>query len=589
VLEGSGDHAKLGIPTGSLVSGSVTASTGTIHIRAAWRRAQDRFPIAEATVEGGKDQLSSLLDQLVIQLLAQAQIGPRHALARTATLSTGSLPAVKSFLSGERAFGEGRFSAAAQAFEHATVLDSTFALAQYRLGVSALWSEDYPLAAADAGTRALRHSATLSDRDRRLLRGFDGWRRGDRDSASSHFLSILASDHDNLEAWFQLGETLFHYNPSWGLPIAEARDAFRQVIRLDPDHWGALWHLAMLDAIEGRTSELDRHLDHLLQLGPQTDYVLEIGALRACAHRDPAARGKLLDALRTVGEGRLFDMAWRCAVYGRDLDGAELMGRVLLERHTMRWAEVQGRYLLAHIAMARGWRSRAYAQLDSLATLSPGMTLNGKTDFSLLPEVGASPQQLEELAQAWHNWRDRSKDLDFSYPLGRIEAARGRHDLAESLASQIETAPEEGGSLGLSHAKAQDVRATLAAHDGNPTRGLHWLEEPPPVVWFGVMVSSPSASRAPARFHLAEALASAGRLQEAQRWYASLSELSLYDLSYAPFAHLRRAELALRLADTAASAEQYARFLELWKDADPELQPLVAAARERLTRLSAHR
>jgi len=78
-------------------------------------------------------------------------------------------------------------------------------------------------------------------------------------------------------------------------------------------------------------------------------------------------------------------------------------------------------------------------------------------------------------------------------------------------------------------------------------------------------------------------------LQEALRWYGSLSELSPYDLAFAPFAHLRRAELDLRLADTTGSAEEYARFLELWKDADPELQPIVAAARERLTRLSAHR
>ena len=53
--------------------------------------------------------------------------------------------------------------------------------------------------------------------------------------------------------------------------------------------------------------------------------------------------------------------------------------------------------------------------------------------------------------------------------------------------------------------------------------------------------------------------------------------------------HLRRAALFLRLADTAATAQEYAGFLELWKDADPELQPIVTAVREKLTRLSAHR
>jgi len=591
VLSASRDgEAGLGaIAAGSVITGSVTTSERMLHVHAVWRRARDHSVISEATVEGGATELLPLLDHLAIELLAGAETGPRHALSRTAARSTNSVPALKAYLTGEQAFREGRFTAASQAFERATVLDSSFALAEYRLGVTALWSEDYPLAALDAGARALRHSGTLSHRDRRLLEGFDAWRRGGRDTAASRYLSVLATDHDNLEIWFQLGETLFHYNPSWGLPISEARDAFRQVVRIDPDHWGALWHLAMLDALEGHTSDMDRDLDHLIHLGANTDYVLEIAALRACAHRDATARSGLMQPFRATGEGRLYDMAWRCAVFGHDLDGAELMGRLLAERHTVRFAEIQGRSLLAYLAMARGKRTQALAQLDSLALLNPPLALAIRTDIALMPEARASNEQAEQLLRDWVIWRGKNKDPGFDSWLGRLEAELGHREAAMRVAAKLDSALEEPGSSRLSGALAEEVRALLALRQGNPTPALSQLNKGQPQVWFGLMVSSPRESRASGRFQSAEALAAVDRVPEALRWYQSLGELGPFDLAYLDSAHLRRAVLYLRQADTAASAQEYAGFLELWKDADPELQPIVTAARGKLTRLSAHR
>jgi len=39
-------------------------------------------------------------------------------------------------------------------------------------------------------------------------------------------------------------------------------------------------------------------------------------------------------------------------------------------------------------------------------------------------------------------------------------------------------------------------------------------------------------------------------------------------------------------SDSAHAAEFYREFVERWKNADPELQPRVAAARERLLKLT---
>jgi hypothetical protein len=42
-----------------------------------------------------------------------------------------------------------------------------------------------------------------------------------------------------------------------------------------------------------------------------------------------------------------------------------------------------------------------------------------------------------------------------------------------------------------------------------------------------------------------------------------------------------------RRGDRVRATHHYAKFVELWKDADPELQPKVADVRRRLARLTA--
>ena len=51
----------------------------------------------------------------------------------------------------------------------------------------------------------------------------------------------------------------------------------------------------------------------------------------------------------------------------------------------------------------------------------------------------------------------------------------------------------------------------------------------------------------------------------------------------------RLKELAEERGDWEKAAEYYARFVELWVDADPELQPRVQAAQQRLEEILAER
>ncbi len=56
-----------------------------------------------------------------------------------------------------------------------------------------------------------------------------------------------------------------------------------------------------------------------------------------------------------------------------------------------------------------------------------------------------------------------------------------------------------------------------------------------------------------------------------------------------PLAHERAANTYLQLGDTASAARHLSAFVELWRDADPELQGRVQAAARLLERLAAGR
>ncbi|MFQ5705586.1 MAG: tetratricopeptide repeat protein, partial [Gemmatimonadales bacterium] len=64
---------------------------------------------------------------------------------------------------------------------------------------------------------------------------------------------------------------------------------------------------------------------------------------------------------------------------------------------------------------------------------------------------------------------------------------------------------------------------------------------------------------------------------------------NLYELTWYPLALRRLGELHESLGHRDEAIDYYQRFIELWDEADPELQPQVQAARERLTGLVGER
>jgi tetratricopeptide (TPR) repeat protein len=167
------------------------------------------------------------------------------------------------------------------------------------------------------------------------------------------------------------------------------------------------------------------------------------------------------------------------------------------------------------------------------------------------------------------------------YTLGVLSLRLSDHAGASTASASLARLATSDSSEWFVRALDAELRARRAAHDGNPAEGLRILEavELGPVS-VGATNVVPFFAHAQHRYLRGELLAAVGRHAEAVRWFASLGALSVPESPFRAPAQLRQAELYERLGNNAEAAAHYARFLELWRDSDPELQPMVVAARQ---------
>jgi len=143
------------------------------------------------------------------------------------------LPALKGYLDAERNLRAARYDSAISGFQRAIEVDSSFALAYYRLAVAAMGVNRMGLL-GPAMERALALDQRLSERDRRLLAAFADLFRGTPDRAERQYREFLEGYPDDLEAQFQLGNLLYTYNAARGRSPAEAREQYMRVLQVDP-------------------------------------------------------------------------------------------------------------------------------------------------------------------------------------------------------------------------------------------------------------------------------------------------------------------------------------------------------------------
>ena len=576
---------------GLFVLGSVLEVGGELRIHAAlYESRKPDVPLAQASVDGDDEQIFDLVDRLASQLIGERGRGPAGRLNQLAALTTPSLPALKAYLAGEQLLRAGRPDSAAIAFERAVAQDTAFALAHYRRAIALEWSARFEEASV-AAQAAFRHAGRLQPAERALLAAFATYNSGRAAEAEAQYREILRAHPDNVEAWYQLGEVLFHYGPARGGSLRDSREPFQRALALDPANTDAALHLLDVTAAAQDWPTFDSLLAGS-RIGDST-FVLRRRAIRAFSVGSARERAQVYSELRDATDGSVLVAAWGLVAFSREIDGAERIARLLLDATRPAATRAFGHALLAQLALARGRWSLAERELAAAAPLDPVLALEYRAWMTTLPFVPASPPDLRGLRAALVAFdpgtavtraegtpvvrvHDDAHAALRLYLLGLVDARLGDSASVEQWASELERLPPVPNAPSFTGDLALGVRAQAVMARGNAAGALALLERMRGIGSLALVANSPFFAHANERWLRAEALVAAGRDREAMRWYESLGE-ARFDAAYVGAAQQRLTRLYVRLRDDPAAYAHRRRFEALWERADPP----VRAALER--------
>jgi len=583
---------------GRYVVGQILESGGRLSVTATLNvpGAPDR--VTTTTVEGTDQELFSMVDQLTTRLVAGLESSAEGRVRQLAALTTGSLPALRSYLDGERLLRAGQFTGALAAFEEATARDSTFALAHYRTSIAREWgSQTGATAAAEA---AYRHAARLSERDQLLVEAMWSWRRGNGVRAEDLYRTILGIWPDDVEAWYQLAEVLTHYGPMRGGSISDSRTAFERVLRYEPEHLLSLWHVARIDAMEGRLADLDAKVETIVRLSPEGDRTLELMALRAASH-DAQAWPSVVDALSQAQDITRYFAIWNVATFAERIDLARELVPTLLEPDRSREVQATGHLLDAALALAAGRPDESAASMERVRALDPDLAISHAAVFALLPfldmDAGALERHLSEV-RAWepepgctspHPVRGFEPGTCIRpairhYLTGMLEARLGRARQARRSIADLDAMVDRDEDEGHGPQLIAGIQAEMAFQRGDTAAALGALQDDTVYQYIDALQSI-FYSHALERFRRAQALEATGRPEEAIRWYSSLDEMSQYDLALVGPALVRAGRIAETAGRREEAASQFRRALRYLDGSRGAFRVYEQEAREGMARV----
>jgi tetratricopeptide (TPR) repeat protein len=592
------------LSAGRYVLGDVVEAGGRLRISARlYDTGSGVEDVATATVEGESDDLFGLVDDLTAEILVGALGVPADRLIRVAAQTTDSLAALRAYLEGKREFRQANAGRAVRAYQRAVDIDSTFALAWFEMSWAGEWGV-LPLdQVAEVAEKAAQRSERLPWRERQLLEARRLYTKGEADSLERLCRTVLARYPEDVLAWHVLGRVLKNYNPLRGRPLIEAREPLERALWYEPDSREILFQLAWVKAQEGYWLEADSLLHRRYPEGIPFFW----RAAPAYASGDVAAQEQVLAEADTRCCSVGFWLAARfVAIMGKSPRGTRDLALMLAEQAEDSTLRVTGRLLTFDAELSLGRLSAAEAELDKLAALKPEIGIEREA-YGSLPRFLPMPRaRLEAIRDSLVIWdaaalepRVLSSDpylatwfYDYDgvhphlrlYLLGRLSTRLDDHEAALGYAAELESmeTPEYAGTLAFD--LAQSIRAHVLRNQGRPTEALFALERAKHVVQKEIF--NPFFRKPQDRFLRGELLAELGRPEEALPWYASIGGYYT-DLPLIAPSHLRRAEIYERLGDAENAAYHYNTFIELWRDADPELRPMVEAAQRALERLAA--
>src|SRR3989441_1037506 len=361
-----------------------------------------------------------------------------------------------------------------------------------------------------------------------------------------------------------------------------------------------MWDLAVREGDYARADSLIRRLSRTPFSGR---------ALDAFARGDSAARARILDEARVSDRPTaLLDAAEFIAVYLEDFATAEQFLRLALAPRQKPSLRASAHQLLGMIQISKGRWTAAAAEYDSAERLgAPDAGREGRAWAATLPFLSVPRREVETALTDVARWtpsaeaRERSLGLSRTlrpglrlYLLGLLSSRLGADADALRHATELERVDVPPVARGVTHAWAQTVRADVARRRHRPADALAALQgvrgeipvELEPAIDPGrastITVDQRLSSEEHARYLRADVLHELGRDEEARHWLETSFQNTPSELTYLAPYHLGLAQIYQRMGERAKAADHYSRFIDLWKDCDPELRPIVEDAKARL-------
>jgi tetratricopeptide (TPR) repeat protein len=542
----------------AVVAGEITPVGSAFQLSAQLVSAQDgsvlvpfRETASDSTeIIGAIDRLSSSLRERIGESLKTIRAG--EPLDR---VTTTSLEALRKYSQAVRVIEHGDNERGVALLEEAVALDTAFAMAYRKLGVTLRNIGQDRVRGMEALTQAFEHRDRLTERERYLTEGSYYWGvAGDNEAAMAAYESLLDVYPD--DPW-AMNNLAILYDEARDFRSAE--QLFTRAIELDSA--GSLYYGNAIgtQVALGRYGDAEHTLDRMAELFPGHPNVsMQATALASSQFDYETAEQHVLELREAQRASPLlqryasFNLAQLAEVRGQ-LREAE---RLILE--AMAAAEAEGDVAIYVASAVR------VAFHDLWFRGQPEAAVRGVEDV-----LARYPLETIEPAE-----RPYGLLATFYALAGR--PARARAYLAEYEAAvedgTVIANPQEGadaskGILALAEGRLDDAIAELRAIDIGPC----------------TICVLPMLGQAYDQAGETDSVAAIYERYVTTPWLGRLDAGDWFALAVI---YERLGGLYELRGDTEKATLYYGRFVELWEDADPDLQPRVEAARRAMERLS---
>lgn len=603
--EGFGHRTGAGL----VVFGSVQKASDTVSLRATVLDLARKRVEADLEVKGGTADIGDLADSLGVRILQALGRDRPIGAVRRVSIGARSLPALKAFLYGEQFYRGGLWDSAVVYYDRAFAQDSTFGIAFRQMAMALGWSpaNEQSYLRWDAYVRkAVVLNRGLSPKDSMQIAAdsFDIAANDATDPADlirfsyRWFSTLEDAAHrypEDPEVVYRFGDALYHSEPPLGGTPAQALEAFDHAITLDPGFAPAHEHTVELAIRLHRPDLARKYAAAYLRLDP-TDAnapATRLAALLLDSERSHTLEvARVIDSAsaRVLNEASSFGPGGQLGWWADSGEAAIRLLRELITR-TGNGASASTDSLVYHQRLAnalayRGHMHEAYAT-DRRLLLDPnGPGFNNVLDpFLSLSLLGVIPESLA--ATTFGHAFQPGKAWEIPPFNRQARQLRGlpwwlaRRDTA-SLARFARRAEQEARSQPSAKGKLRSRYLHLAATAylelarGDSAGALRRFQSIPDTLCI-VNVCFYE------KFIEAGLLASQGRAREAaeilDRWVWR-GEGPLFVLGV-----LEQGRLAEGLGERDKAIDSFQFVLDVWRRADPQLQPFVVEARTALTRL----